>query len=150
MSNFNTFFTSSRYALPTQLRGATAKTYKNHDDDNYRIWYGYYANNHGWNGTYAEHWTNGDDAEYDTSKPSAAHGYGKHSTTLAPAPRHQRLTTVCGWCDAIIQPFFSRFLSRCFCFQTFLWHKNVWTAKFGILDPKLATNTPQSGHRSAS
>ena len=27
------------------------------------------------------------------------------STTLAPTPRHQRLTTVSVWCDTIIQPF---------------------------------------------
>ena len=31
------------------------------------------------------------------------------STTLAPTPCRQRLTTVGGWCDTIIQPFLSRF-----------------------------------------
>ena len=48
------------------------------------------------------------------------------NTTLAPTPRHQRLTTVGGWCDTIIQPFLSRFSSRRFSFQAFLWHKNAW------------------------
>jgi hypothetical protein len=42
------------------------------------------------------------------------------STTLAPTPRRQRLTTVGGWCDTITQPFLSRFSSRRFCFQAFL------------------------------
>ena len=42
------------------------------------------------------------------------------STTLAPTTRHQRLTTIGGWCDPIIQPFLSRFSSRRFCFQAFL------------------------------
>jgi hypothetical protein len=59
------------------------------------------------------------------------------------------LTTVGGWCDTIIQPFLSRFSSRRFCFQAFLWYKNAWMAKFGILGQKPAANTPQSGHRSA-
>jgi hypothetical protein len=71
------------------------------------------------------------------------------STTLAPVPRRQRLTTVGGWCDTIIQPFLSRSSSRRFSFQAFLWHKNAWMTKFGILDPKPAANTPQSWHRSA-
>jgi hypothetical protein len=59
------------------------------------------------------------------------------------------LTTVGGWCDPIIQPLFSRFSHRRFYFQAFLWQKNTWMAKFGILDPKPVANTPQSGHRSA-
>jgi hypothetical protein len=59
------------------------------------------------------------------------------------------LVTVGGWCGPIIQPFLSRFSSKRFCFQAFLWRKNAWMAKFGILDPKLAANTPQSGHHSA-
>jgi hypothetical protein len=59
------------------------------------------------------------------------------------------LTTVGGWGGTIIQSFTSRFSSRRFSFQAFLWHKNAWMAKFGILTPKLAANTPQSGHRSA-
>jgi hypothetical protein len=42
------------------------------------------------------------------------------STTLAPIPRHQRLTTVGGWCDTITQPFLSRSSSSRFCFQAFL------------------------------
>ena len=42
------------------------------------------------------------------------------STTLAPTPRRQRLTTVGGWCDTIIQPFLGRFSSRRFCYQAFL------------------------------
>jgi hypothetical protein len=71
------------------------------------------------------------------------------STTLAPTPRRQRLTTVGGRYDTIIQPFLSCFLSRRFSFQAFLLHKNGWMAKFGILGPKLVVNTPQSGHRSA-
>ena len=50
------------------------------------------------------------------------------STTLAPTPRRQRLTTVGGWCDTIIQPFLSRFSARRFYFQAFLWHKNAWMA----------------------
>jgi hypothetical protein len=41
------------------------------------------------------------------------------STTLAPTPRHQRLITVGGWCDTIMQPFLSRFSSRRFSFQAF-------------------------------
>ena len=81
--------------------------------------------------------------------PELATTIASSSTTLAPTPRHQRLTTVGGWCDTIIQPFLSRFSSRRFSFQAFLWHKNAWMAKFGILDPKPAANTPQSGHRSA-
>ena len=71
------------------------------------------------------------------------------STTLAPTPRRQRLTTVGGWCEPIVQPFLSRFSSRRFCSQAFLWHKNAWMAKFGILGRKPAANTPQSGHHSA-
>jgi hypothetical protein len=59
------------------------------------------------------------------------------------------LTTVGGWCDTIIQPFLSRFSAKRFSFQAFLWQKNAWMAKFGILGPKPAANTPQSGHRSA-
>jgi hypothetical protein len=55
------------------------------------------------------------------------------STTLAPTPRRQRLTTVGGWCDTITQSFPSRFSSRCFCSQAFLWPKNAWMAKFDIL-----------------
>jgi hypothetical protein len=41
------------------------------------------------------------------------------STTLAPAPRRQRLATVDGWCDTIIQPFLSRFSSRRSVFRRF-------------------------------
>jgi hypothetical protein len=52
------------------------------------------------------------------------------------------LTTVGGWCDPIIQPFLSRVSAKRFCSQAFLWHKNAWMAKFGILDPKQAVNTP--------
>jgi hypothetical protein len=59
------------------------------------------------------------------------------------------LTTVGGWGDPIIQPFLSRFSAELFSFQAFLWPKNAWMAKFGILDAKPAANTPQSGHRSA-
>ena len=80
----------------------------------------------------------------------ASHNDVSPSTTLAPTPRRQRLTTVDGWCDTIVQPLLSRFSSRHFCFQAFLWHKNAWMAKFGILGQKPAANTPQSGHRSAS
>jgi hypothetical protein len=47
------------------------------------------------------------------------------STTLAPTPHRQRLTTVGGWCDPIIQPFLSRSSAGRLCFQAFLWHKNV-------------------------
>jgi hypothetical protein len=47
------------------------------------------------------------------------------STTLAPTPRRQRLTTVGGWCDPIIQPFLSRSVAKRFSFQAFLWHKNA-------------------------
>ena len=81
--------------------------------------------------------------------PQLATTIASSSTTLAPTPHRQRLTTVGGWCDPIIQPFLSRFTSRRFSFQAFLWHKNAWMAKFGILGPKPAANTPQSGHRSA-
>jgi hypothetical protein len=34
------------------------------------------------------------------------------STTLAPTPRHQRLTTIGGWCGTITQLFPSRFSCR--------------------------------------
>ena len=37
--------------------------------------------------------------------PQIATTIASSSTTPAPAPRHQRLTTVGGWCDPIIQPF---------------------------------------------
>ena len=37
--------------------------------------------------------------------PQLATTIASSSTTLAPTPRHQRLTTVGGWCDPIIQPF---------------------------------------------
>ena len=82
-------------------------------------------------------------------QPHLATTIASPSTTLAPTPRHQRLTTVGGWCDPIIQPFLSRFSSRRFCSEAFLWHKNAWMAKFGILGRKPAANTPQSGHHSA-
>ena len=82
-------------------------------------------------------------------QPQLATTIASPSTTLAPTPRRQRLTTVGGWCDPIIQPFLSRSLARRFSFQAFLWHKNAWMAKFGILGPKPAVNTPQSGHHSA-
>ena len=52
--------------------------------------------------------------------PQLATTLASPSTTLAPTPRHQRLITVGGWCDPIIQPFLSRFSSRRFCFQAFL------------------------------
>jgi hypothetical protein len=81
--------------------------------------------------------------------PQLATTIASCSTTLAPTPRSQRLTTVGGWYDPIIQPFLSRFSARRFCSQAFLWHKNAWMAKLGILDPKPATSTPPSGHRSA-
>ena len=42
------------------------------------------------------------------------------STTLAPTPCRQRLTTVGGWCDTIIQPFLNRFSSRRFYSEAFL------------------------------
>ena len=55
--------------------------------------------------------------------PELATTIASSSTTLAPTPRHQRLTTVGGWCDTIIQPFLSRFSTRRSSFQAFLWHK---------------------------
>jgi hypothetical protein len=57
--------------------------------------------------------------------PQLATMIASSSTTLAPTPRRQRLTTVGGWCNLIIQPFLSRFSVRRFSFQAFLWHKNA-------------------------
>jgi hypothetical protein len=57
--------------------------------------------------------------------PQLAATIASSSTTLAPTPRHQRLATVGGWCEPIIQPFLSRFSSKRFCFQALLWHKNA-------------------------
>ena len=61
------------------------------------------------------------------------------STTLAPTPRHQRLTTVGGWCDTIIQPFLSRFSSRRFSFQAFLCHKKPLDGKIWYFGPKTSS-----------
>jgi hypothetical protein len=77
------------------------------------------------------------------------------STTLAPTPRHQRLTTVGGWCDTIIQPFLSRFSSRRFSSRRFCdtktpgWQNLVFWAqnqqrthhKVGIARPPKAVHT---------
>jgi hypothetical protein len=52
--------------------------------------------------------------------PHLATAKASPSTTLAPTPRRQRLTTVGGWCDTITQPFPGRFSSRRFYFQAFL------------------------------
>jgi hypothetical protein len=41
--------------------------------------------------------------------PQLATTIASSSTTLAPTPHRQRLTTVGGWCDPIIQPFLGRF-----------------------------------------
>jgi hypothetical protein len=70
------------------------------------------------------------------------------STTLAPTPRRQRLTTVGGWCETNIRPFPSRFHPGVFAFMRFCDTKRL-DGKLGMLGSKPAVNTPQSGHRSA-
>jgi hypothetical protein len=42
----------------------------------------------------------------------------------------------------------SAVLIQAFLFSGVSWHKNAWMAKFCILGPNPARNTPQSGHRS--
>jgi hypothetical protein len=81
--------------------------------------------------------------------PHLATTIASPSTTLAPIPRRQRLTTVGAWCDTITQPFPSRFSSGRSCSRAFLWPRKARMAKFGILGLKRVVNTPQSGHRSA-
>jgi hypothetical protein len=40
-------------------------------------------------------------SKVDPKQPHLATTIASPSTTLAPTPRHQRLTTVGGWCDTI-------------------------------------------------
>jgi hypothetical protein len=73
-----------------------------------------------------------------------------HSTTLAPTPRRQRLTTVGGWCDSTTQPFLSRLSSRRFCFHAFLWPQKRMDGETWYFGPKTSnehtTKTAPLGH----
>jgi hypothetical protein len=88
--------------------------------------------------------------------PVLATTIASSSTTLAPTPRHQRLTTVCGWCDTIIQPFLSRFsavshpgvsIFRRFCdTKTPGWQNLVfWTQNQQRTHHKVGTARPPKG-----
>ena len=72
-------------------------------------------------------------------QPQLATTSASSCTTLAPTPRHQRLTTVSGWCDTINQPFPSRFSSRRFCFQTSMWLKKRLDGKTWYFGPKTSS-----------
>jgi hypothetical protein len=50
------------------------------------------------------------------TQPHLATTTASPSTTPAPIPRHQRLTTVDGWFGTVTQPFLSRFSYMHFCF----------------------------------
>ena len=60
-----------------------------------------------------------------SERTTTSHNDSDSSTTLAPTPRHRRLTTVGGWCDPIPQPFLSRFSSRRVCFRRFYCTKTL-------------------------